>query len=204
MRLHNQKGHCLCPTFWRKIYDETKIKLETVAIPTKIDCVPRISKMVQATYLRPMVRRCWPMRRTMSWLVLSISLGELVLPLPFEALSPLVMLPGPPEPFWRPLLEGSTAPFEVDETPFSSTVPFAACCIVASSRVRCFLRGGGASPPSSDSPLEARLAKASPWWNFGERAAFSVEILFDCQLFHHLFSHPTLLRLRRSSWPICL
>ncbi|KAF4524624.1 hypothetical protein B566_EDAN013875 [Ephemera danica] len=46
--------------------------------------------------------------------------------------------------------------------PFCSTEPFAACCIVASSKVRCFLRGGGASPPSSDSPLEARLAKASP------------------------------------------
>jgi len=131
---------------------------------------------IKQTYLSPIVLRCWPISRTMSWLVLSIILGEIS---PFGA--PLTAL----------ISDVSSVPFcsledaeWSSDTPLRCVQPFAACCIVAS-KVRDFFRGGGASPPSSDSPLEARLANRSPWWNFRPLTIFSEEILFESNTQSH-------------------
>lgn len=134
---------------------------------------------IKQTYLSPIVLRCWPISRTMSWLVLSIILAEIS---PFGP--PLIALISDvcSVPFcWLEDPEWSS------DTPLRCVQPFAACCIVAS-KVRGFFRGGGASPPSSDSPLEARLANRSPWWNFAAHTILSEEILYESNVYH---SHNT-------------
>lgn len=105
-----------------------------------------------------MVFKCCPISRTISYSVLSNGLGSI---------SPLMVV------LWGTM----SVPFcwADDDGIWSSSVaplccwvlqPFAGCCIVDSKEGRDFFRGGGASPPSSDSPLSARLANGTPWRNF--------------------------------------
>lgn len=118
------------------------------------------------TYFSPIAFKCCPISRTISYSVFSNVLGSI---------SPLIVV------LWGTI----SVPFcwAEEDGIWSSLVaplcwvlqPFAGCCIVASKEGRDFFRGGGASPPSSDSPLEARLANGTPWRNFVLSHRFSEE-----------------------------
>lgn len=107
---------------------------------------PIIKILVRKSYLRPMSFRCWPMSRTISWFDLPLMLQSLLCSDP----SPLSLAKEPP------------LTVELDDDcstdPLCCKQPLVGCNMVSSVSKCLFLRGGGTSPPSSESPLEASLA----------------------------------------------
>lgn len=107
--------------------------------------------------MRPRPRRCWPIRRIISWSVCDLIFVDIVL-----WTSPLISTFSSKEqvPFCKSLLVEADSPL---------WQPLLACMLVLTSEKRCFLKGGGDTPPSSDSALDARLA-----WN----ATFGIHFIF--------------------------
>lgn len=105
-------------------------------------------KCIGYTYLRPRPLRCWPIRRIMSWSVWDLIFVDIVL-----WTSPLISTLSSKEqvPFCKSLLVEADSPL---------WQPLLACMLVLTAERRCFFKGGGDTPPSSDSALDARLA-----WN---------------------------------------
>lgn len=105
------------------------------------------------TYLRPRPRRCWPIRRIMSWSVWDLIFVDIVL-----WTSPLIstLSSKGQVPFCKSLLVDAVSPL---------WQPLLACMLVLTAERRCFFKGGGDTPPSSDSALDARLASNATFLN---------------------------------------
>lgn len=99
---------------------------------------------IKLTYLSPMSFKCWPISRTISWLDLPLMVQPLLCSCP----SPLSVA----EPLTVELDDGWST------DPLCCKQPLVGCNMVSSVSKCLFLRGGGTSPPSSESPLEASLA----------------------------------------------
>ena len=103
------------------------------------------SPRFQGAYLSPRPRKCCPIRRTMSWSVRDKALVAVDL-LPFSMISPLVAVGH--SPFCCDVVASSLSPL---------------CCgqplaCMLSAEMRCFLCGGGETPPSSELEDDASIA----------------------------------------------
>lgn len=112
------------------------------------------SQQILTSYFKPSPLKCWPINRTMSWSTLDIG---------------LVGVGFSVSPFIVPLAAAEHAPFCWEVVGLCLASPLCCgqplvCMVPADSR--CFLRGGGETPPSSDSDDEARLASGLLWFVF--------------------------------------